>query len=104
VFRFNTALGVTNIDFILAFNPFLDEIRLDNSVFTGLTAGVFVSANDFVNGTSAADGTDRIIFNSSTGQLFFDPDGNGVTQQTPFAKVNPFSPGVFVTAADIFVE
>jgi Ca2+-binding RTX toxin-like protein len=77
-FVFNFAPNVTtNLDTITDFNVVDDTIQLENSIFTalGLTTGTLSAAN-FVIGTAAADATDRIIYNSTTGALLYDSNGN----------------------------
>lgn len=92
---FNTALGAGNVDFVSDFSPLFDTIQLENSVFTGLAAGPL--APGFFG---AGDLNDRIIYNSVTGALFYDPDGLGGTARTQFATL---SPGLAMTAADFVV-
>lgn len=98
---FNTALGGGNIDTIQDFAPAFDTIQLENAIFTALAAGALAPAA-FRIGASAGvlDFTDRIIYNSGTGQLFYDSDGFGGTAQIQFATLDP---GLAVTAADFFV-
>ncbi len=55
-------------------------------MFSGLTPGA-LNPNAFVIGTAAGDADDRIIYNSATGQLFFDADGNGAIAQVQFATL-----------------
>ncbi|PSN15621.1 hypothetical protein C7293_06485 [filamentous cyanobacterium CCT1] len=47
----------------------------------GLVAGAPVSPDQFSLGTVAVDGKDRFIYNNLSGELFFDPDGNGCQAQ-----------------------
>src|SRR6185503_204810 len=56
-----------------------DRIELDAARFDGIGATGRFTSNDprFFAGTAAHDADDRIIFNSATGQIFFDFDGNG---------------------------
>ncbi len=76
-FRFDTLLGASNIDRITDFT-FGDKISLENGVFKGLTqtggmaSGAFYAA---AGATSAHDLDDRIIYNTSTGRLYYDADG-----------------------------
>ena len=79
-FVFDQALGTTNVDHITDFSAVDDTIRLENAVFAGLSAGT-LSASAFVANTSglAADASDRIIYETDTGNLYFDRDGSGST-------------------------
>jgi len=86
-FAFTTALGAGNVDWIFGFNATDDTIALDDAVFTGLTAGP-LPAGAFVIGTAAADGDDRIIYNQTTGDLFFDADGSGSGAAVLFAHLD----------------
>ena len=82
-FRFDTILnGLTNVDRITDFVVADDTIQLENSIFTkfGLsTTGAINSAYFKANITGlAADNNDYIIYETDTGKLFYDADGNGV--------------------------
>ncbi len=100
-FIFSTTLGSTNIDRITDFNAAADTIRLENAVFTGLAAGT-LSGAAFVRNTSgtAADASDRIIYETDTGKLYFDRDGTGATAKVHFATVGT---NITLTAADFVV-
>jgi Ca2+-binding RTX toxin-like protein len=100
VFLFNTALNAaTNVDFITDFTVADDAIQLQNGVFTGLTAGT-LAANQFVIGAAAQDADDRIVYDDTTGALFFDIDGAGGTAAVRFATV---SAGLALTNNDFLV-
>ncbi|MDJ0714529.1 MAG: S8 family serine peptidase [Prochloraceae cyanobacterium] len=65
-----------------------DLIKLSASGFGGgLTLGA-LDASQFTIGSSASSNTDRIIYNSSTGGLFFDIDGMGGQNQVRFASLS----------------
>jgi Ca2+-binding RTX toxin-like protein len=99
-FFFSTALNaVHNVDRIDDFNVAADTIRLENSVFTGLSAGV-LAANAFHIGAAAADTFDRIVYNSTTGALSFDADGTGGAAALRFATLDT---GLGLTNADFVV-
>ncbi len=86
-FAFTTALGATNVDHIGDMASATDKIALDHNVFVGLGLGA-LNANAFRVGTSAQDADDRIVYNSATGELFFDADGNGAGAAVRFAIVD----------------
>jgi hypothetical protein len=71
---FKTALGANNVDRITDFSVPGDTIRIDNAVFLGLASGA-LSAAALARNTSgfAGDSSDRIIYETDTGALFFDP-------------------------------
>lgn len=83
VFRFSTALGPDNIDRIADFTAGEDSIQLDATIFAALGIGALDPSAFKDNTTGPRDLDDRIIYNSSSGSLFYDADGSG----TDFAAV-----------------
>ncbi|MDP3302467.1 MAG: calcium-binding protein [Sulfuricurvum sp.] len=74
-FEFSTKLkGSTNVDTITDFSSNDDIIELSESVFKSL-ARTF-TADMFVLGTQAADADDYLIYDQSTGKLYYDADGS----------------------------
>jgi len=81
-FVFAAAPSSTNVDLVTDFVPGSDKAAFDNAVFTALgTDGNFVAGDArFAAGagfTSGRDASDRIVYNTTTGQLFYDADGSG---------------------------
>jgi Ca2+-binding RTX toxin-like protein len=100
-FVFSTALGASNVDTITDFNVAADTIRIDNAVFAGLATGTLASDAFAANTTgNAGDATDRIIYETDTGNLYFDADGTGAGAKVLFAKLDP---GLALTNADFVV-
>jgi Ca2+-binding RTX toxin-like protein len=99
MFQFTTALGGGNVDAITDFQAGTDKIQLDDAVFTGLGLGA-LAAGAFVTGSAAGDADDRLIYNSATGQLLFDADGNGAGAAVQFAAL---ASGLSLTASDFAV-
>jgi len=85
-FVFDSALGASNVDRIDDFEAAgsVDTIRLDQTIFTALTVGA-LAASAFRIGSAAADGSDRIIYDSVSGSLFYDRDGTGSAAAIRFA-------------------
>lgn len=73
------AKRAANIDHITDFKPADDTFHLENAIFTGLTATGQLDASAFVAnaGGHAVDADDRIVYDTNTGNLFYDPDGSG---------------------------
>ena len=105
VFVFDTALSVNNIDTITDFVSGQDLLRLDDDVFTALSAGVALGAAQLLvaaGATSAHDADDRIIYNTASGALYYDADGAGGTAAVQFAQLGTGThPGL--TAEDFLV-
>lgn len=88
-FLFDTALNATsNIDTISDFVSGSDSIDLSKKIFTAYkkSGGDDLSA-DFVVGTAALDETDHFIYDSATGNLYYDADGNGAGAAVQFATL-----------------
>lgn len=99
-FLFNTDLGPSNVDRILDFYAPSDSIYLSRSVFTKVGANGTLSGASFHNGTSAADSSDRIVYDSATGRIFYDADGSGAASAILFATVAAGTP---LTNADFII-
>ena len=80
-FAFTVAPGASNADTIVDFISAEDRIVLDGTVHANSgPSGAFAAgdARFWSSGTGTAhDGDDRVIYNSSNGQLWYDADGNG---------------------------
>ncbi|MEZ0306602.1 MAG: hypothetical protein ACAH21_01675 [Ramlibacter sp.] len=102
-FVFSTALA-KNIDKITDFNASADTIQLDNAIFTTLGEGL-LSASAFQAAASSVAATldARIIFNTSSGALFYDADGSGVLKAVQFATIVLTGLAGPVTADDFVV-
>jgi serralysin len=99
-FLFNTALSAAaNVDTVADFVVVNDTIRLENAIFVGLAAGT-LNADAFHIGAAAADAEDRIIYNSATGALSFDSNGNAAGGLAKFAQLTA---GLLLTNADFAV-
>ncbi|MBA1154833.1 calcium-binding protein [Microvirga sp. Marseille-Q2068] len=99
-FVFNTALGSSNVDTIRGYNSAADTIQLDSSIFAALPKGA-LTEDAFHVGTAAADATDRIIYDNTTGALYYDADGTA----TAFAPVQfaVMQGAQALTFADFFI-
>jgi serralysin len=92
--------GTANADQITDFAPGADKLALDSDAF-GLSEGNFAAGDArFFAGAAAHDADDRVIYNSSTGQLYYDADGIGAGAAQLVATLTTH-PGV--SAADVTV-
>ena len=98
-FTFNTP--TEGIDRITDFSVIDDTIVVSATGFSGgLVAGAAIIPNQLVIGSGATTLNHRFIYNSSTGALFFDADGNGALASTQIATLNP---NLALTHQDIYV-
>ncbi len=89
IFAFDTAIGAgDNIDLVADFAPGTDIIQLDQSfVFAGLTAGQLSLAQFSATGTATGSGP-QIVYDRSTGALFYDGNGAAAGGASQFATVS----------------
>ena len=92
-FQFKTVDHITGgrIDTITDYNVFDDTVKLENSIFTVFSSMITpdkIPADQFVIGTQALDGNDYIIYNSATGAVLYDADGNGAGTAVQFATLS----------------
>ncbi len=102
-FVFDSALSAaTNVDTITDFAVGSDLIRLDSAIFTTLSPGALSTAEFFADpvATAAGDATDRIVYNSTSGALFYDDDGVGGNASQQFATLGT---GLALTEASFVI-
>ncbi|MEO7221305.1 MAG: Ig-like domain-containing protein, partial [Devosia sp.] len=95
IFVFNARLGVTNVDIITDFVHDADRIQLDDAIFKAI--GPTLEAGEFyakAGATAAKQADDRIIYNKTTGDLYYDADGTGIVTAVLFATLTAKPGGV----------
>jgi Ca2+-binding RTX toxin-like protein len=104
-FVFASAPGSGNVDQVTDFVSGTDDVALDNAVFTRVGVEGSFSAGDprywaAPGATSGHDADDRVIYNTSSGALYYDGDGSGtgLSQQLATLQGNPT-----LAATDIIV-
>ena len=102
LFVFNVAASATNRDTVTDFISGTDVLRFDNAVFTTIGVDGALNAAAFVAGdiTGGQDAGDRIVYNTTTGALYYDADGSGASVALQVAMLTDL-PGL--AATDIFV-
>jgi Ca2+-binding RTX toxin-like protein len=100
-FVFDTAPGARHADRIADFKAADDTIRIDDAVFANLGTGTLAKAA-FARNTSgqATDRSDRIIYETDTGKLYFDRDGTGSAARVHVATLDK---NLALTHADFLV-
>ncbi|MFM9111216.1 MAG: peroxidase family protein, partial [Prochlorococcaceae cyanobacterium] len=92
-FLFTTEVVAGAVDVIVDFQTVAgntDLIVLDRTGFTGLNGGTALTLGEFLVGgavTGAATATQRIIYNTNTGALYYDSDGVGGLAAIQFASL-----------------
>ena len=107
-FIFNAAISNTNIDTILDFTSGADKIWLDDSIFTALgpITGT-IDASHFLSGATpagapiATDPNQFLLYNSTTGNLYYDADGSGAAAAQLIVHLGV---GAVLNLNDIFIS
>ncbi len=102
-FVFNSTLGASNVDAITDFSVVDDTIHLENTgsgLFNALTSTGALAATAFVTGSAAETAAHRIVYDSATGELFYDSDGTGAAAAVKFATIGT---GLALTNQDFLV-
>jgi hypothetical protein len=105
-FIFETTLNATtNKDTITDFNITDDTIKLENAIFAKLTTvGTLNTANFYKSATGIAhDSNDYIVYETDTGKLFYDADGNGAGAAVQIALIGAANTHAALTNADFVV-
>jgi serralysin len=80
-FILDAAPGAANADVLVAFHSGADKVQLDGTVHANLGAtGNFTAGDERFWASSsgtAHDASDRVLYNTRTGELWYDADGNG---------------------------
>lgn len=100
-FVFSTVAGAGDVKTITDFAVGEDRMELSSAIFTGLTAGALSADALAVNTTGAAEILEhRLIYNSDSGDLFYDGDGVDGGRGRLIAHLTA---GLALTAADFLV-
>jgi Ca2+-binding RTX toxin-like protein len=95
-----TSAADFNVKLIQDFVVGEDTLVLDVSFFTGSGVPGALAASAFVSGAGvsvAQYATDRVIYNTDTGNLYYDPDGTGAATAVRIAVLDP---GLALSSAD----
>ncbi|CAK0749838.1 serralysin [Gammaproteobacteria bacterium] len=89
IFRFdNVELSArNNLDKILDFASGYDSIQLENDIFKKLMVAGVLSADNFCANGKAVDANDFIVYDTSSGALYYDADGSGKGAAVQFATL-----------------
>lgn len=87
-FVFDTALQNSNVDTITDFSTRDDYISLSKTVFAQASTFGNFAPSSFYIGSQAHNASDRIIYDKSTGKLWYDADGTGRIAPVEFAMVS----------------
>ncbi|MDX2308139.1 MAG: calcium-binding protein [Hyphomicrobium sp.] len=105
-FVFSSSLGAANVDRITDYDPVQDTMRLENTgagLFNALSSGA-LAPSAFGSGaglTAATTAQERIVYNTTTGDVYYDSDGVGGAAAVKFATLTTLPAGV--SAADFVV-
>jgi len=85
-----TSLELGTPDTITDFVTGTDQFELDPTIFTSLTSLGSITASEFISGagvTAATTASQYLIYNTTTGFLYYDADGTGSTAKVQIATL-----------------
>ena len=90
-FVFDQTPGAANADSIVDFQTGFDKLHLDGRVMTAVGPSGNFAAGDArfysaAGATGGHDSDDRVVFDTSTGNLYYDADGNGASAAGHFRQ------------------
>ncbi len=99
-FRIDRPAGAGGVDRLFDFVAADDRINLDDAAFAGIGELGVLDDSAFFAGSAATEAEHRVVYDSASGELFFDADGSGATAQVLIATLdgNPT-----LSAADFYV-
>jgi Ca2+-binding RTX toxin-like protein len=107
-FVFSSAPGAANADRITDFQSGVDKIHLDATVMPRLGASGNFAAGDarfhVAYGSAAHDADDRVVYDITSGNLWYDADGSGAGSAQLIATVQTLGAVATVAATDIVVD
>lgn len=80
IFVFDTTASSSNVDNVADFSSGVDKIQLSKSIFTAAGATGNLLTRAFWSGAGVVkghDADDRFVYNTTTGNLYYDADGSG---------------------------
>src|SRR5260221_44677 len=97
--------GAVNADTLFDFDGNQDELRFDSATFSAMGGPGHFAADDprfyaAAGATGGHDADDRLVYDTSTGQLYYDPDGAGGAGAQLVATIHGAAP---LVAPDIWV-
>lgn len=104
-FVFDTAPGATNRDTVTDFVHGTDKLAFSARAFAGIGPAGALAAGAFWSGagvTAAHDASDRLIYDTTSGKLFYDADGTGATAARLVATLG-VNTHPDLTAADLLI-
>ena len=103
-FRFSTVLNAaTNLDTISDFASGQDKIGLNAAIFGGVDAASLASGAFFALGSTASQADDRVVYDQTTGALYYDADGSGAGAAVQFALIGATTHGAVVAGDFLLV-
>jgi Ca2+-binding RTX toxin-like protein len=107
-FVFDTARSPTNVDRITDFDEADDLIELDDAVFASIaedtnhwgSENFLLTVFSDTNVDQTQDSNDYLIYDFSTGDLYYDADGSGAGAAEKFAQLDP---GLYLSDANFLI-